>query len=41
MKELPGAACSWSFVIGPSVAPKNTVCFVTCWMPGPDPVTDS
>ena len=35
---LPGAASSWSLVIGPSVAPKNTVCAVSWRMPPPDPI---
>jgi len=33
----PGAALSCSSVIGPSDAPKNTVSFVICLMPAPDP----
>ena len=35
---LPGVARSCSFVIGPSVAPKNTVCAASCRMPPPDPI---
>ena len=34
---LPGAAWSWSVVIGPSVAPKNTVWLVSWRMPAPEP----
>ena len=35
---LPGADCNCSTVIGISLAPKNTVCFVICWTPPPDPI---
>ena len=34
----PGAAFNCSSFIGPSVAPKNTVWFVSCWMPPPEPI---
>ncbi len=35
---LPGAACSCSSVIGPSLAPKSTVCSVICLIPPPLPI---
>ncbi len=34
----PGAEASWSFVIGPSEAPKKTVSFESCRMPPPEPI---
>jgi hypothetical protein len=38
VQDLRRRRQNWSFVIGPSVAPKNTVWFVICRMPPPDPI---
>jgi hypothetical protein len=38
VQDLARRACSWSGVIGPSVAPKKTVWFVSCRIPPPDPI---